>query len=236
MSVRVITPITALSVVYSPVVGLNAYDASADAVVDLRGMRDKVVVVKETGGSSGITYTILGSVDDGASYDLTVKSDTAISAGSLATFRTTDYYTHWTIRAKATSGGVYGTSTSDASPSTSILAGNIKVNLDGDGDQAVALDVHVTGAAIAADIQAKVRALTAVTAENQAAYAGFTAVYGTAYVLSSGTTGASSSVVVTDGASTDRAAELKIGVANGGTEVAGNADAVAVVKLASISI
>jgi len=118
---------------------------------------------------------------------------------------------------------VGGTSTSAASPATTTAGGNMRVNLNGDGLQTIAVAANVTGVAIAADIQAKVRALTAVTPANQAAYDSFTCTYTSSlYVCTSGSTGFSSSCVIRDGLTADVAAALKLGVTNLGTEVSGD--------------
>ena len=114
-----------------------------------------------------------------------------------------------------------GTSTSGSSPAVSVLGTDTLVlNLNGDGARTITLAANTTGAAIAADIQAKVRALAAVSPVKQLAYNGFTAVYNGSnlYVLTSGIFGAGSSVVVTAGTV---AASLKLGTGNGGTEAAG---------------
>lgn len=114
-----------------------------------------------------------------------------------------------------------GTSTSDIGPDTVTLGGTLDINIDSDGAQTITTSANLSGAAIAADIQAKVRALTANTPSNQSAIDNFTAAFtGGLYVLTSGSIGAGSSVVVTDGAGSE-AADLKLGVANGGTEVSG---------------
>lgn len=111
------------------------------------------------------------------------------------------------------------TSTSAASPATSTTSGDtLTLNLNGDGAKTIILATSATGAAVAADIQGKVRALTANTAINQSAYDSFTAVLtGGLYLLTSGTTPIGS-VVVTGGTA---AVALKLGVSNGGTEVEG---------------
>ena len=97
-----------------------------------------------------------------------------------------------------------GTSQSDAAPVTNLPADKRKllVNLDGDGDREITVPLSAaTGADIAAAIQAAVQGLTATTPAKQPAYTGFKCVFNdpaapNAYLLSSGTTGAGSSVVV----------------------------------------
>lgn len=118
-------------------------------------------------------------------------------------------------------GMTYGTSTSGASAGITTLATDTLIlNLDGDGAQTITFAANTTGAGVAADLQAKVRALAALKPVNALAYAGFTAVYtGGQYVLTSGVLGTGSSVVVTGGTA---AAGLKLGTGNGGTEVVGS--------------
>jgi phage tail sheath protein FI len=98
-----------------------------------------------------------------------------------------------------------GTSTSGATPSQSPPADKraISINLDGDGARDITIPGSAaTGADIANAIQTAVRALTANTASKQPAYDGFTCTFGTTYVLTSGSKGAGSSVVVTNSAAT----------------------------------
>lgn len=113
-----------------------------------------------------------------------------------------------------------GTSTSASSAGTSVFVNDtIILNVDGDGVKTILLAANTTGVAIAADIQAKVRALAATSPVKQLAYNGFTTVFtGGQYVLTSGIFGSGSTVVVSGGTT---AVNLKLGVSNGGTEAAG---------------
>src|ERR1051326_689882 len=107
--------------------------------------------------------------------------------------------------------GTNGTSRSGPTPSTNPPADQRKflINLDGDGAQEITIPATAaTGDDIAAEIQKAVRALTANTPANQPAFDGFTSSYDVSvaagnpsYKLFSGTTGAGSSVVVTNSAS-----------------------------------
>ena len=116
-----------------------------------------------------------------------------------------------------------GTSTSGAAPATTATSLSFKVNINGDGAQTILVDdggTH-TGAHIAAVIQSAIQALTANSAFNQSALTNATCTFTAGlYVVTSGTianTGFPSSVVITGaGAST-----LKLGLANGGVELAG---------------
>lgn len=111
------------------------------------------------------------------------------------------------------------TSVSASAPATSTTAGDtLSLNINSDGAQTIVLATSATGAAVAADIQAKVRSLTAATSSNQDAYDDFTAEYtGGLYVLTSGTTPLGT-VVVTGGTA---ATALKLGTANSGVETQG---------------
>jgi hypothetical protein len=103
-----------------------------------------------------------------------------------------------------------GTSRSGDTPSTNPPADKRKfmININADGSREITLPPEVaTGPDIAAAIQTAVRGLSANTPSNQPAYNGFTCVYDTsgvnpAYLLSSGTTGPTSSVVVTNSTAT----------------------------------
>lgn len=111
------------------------------------------------------------------------------------------------------------TSISAASPAIATTAGDtLTLNINSDGAQTIILATSATGAAVAADIQAKVNALTAATPSNQTAYDSFTATYtGGLYTLTSGTTPVGT-VTVTGGTA---AVPLKLGTANGGIETEG---------------
>jgi len=116
-----------------------------------------------------------------------------------------------------------GSSTSGVGAATSIAGGDMIINLNGDGGQPITLAANITGLAIAADIQAKVRALTAVTPSNQPAYDNFTATFDAItiqYILASGTSTIGSSLVITNALLNNMATPLKLGVANGGIELA----------------
>lgn len=128
-----------------------------------------------------------------------------------------------------------GTLRSGDTPSTDPAADRrrLTINLNGDGPQEVLIPGDAsTGPAIAAAIQTVVTGMTAKTAANQPAYAGFTASYQTPgggaapfYLLTSGTAGATSSVAVNEVMVLNGggAALLGLGVAHGGTETAGSA-------------
>lgn len=116
-----------------------------------------------------------------------------------------------------------GTSVSGASPSTDITGeadAKIKIAVNGGAAAEITLDKtgKNTGALIAAELQAKIRALGG-------AAAAVTVAYGSGvYTVTSGTKGTGSSIVITPAASGSLTEELKLGVAGGGTETAGTGD------------
>lgn len=143
----------------------------------------------------------------------------------------------------------YGESRSNRDVGTTLLATDrILVRVNGDVSHALTFssaDVAVTGTQVAANIQAKVRALTAGTGVGQAAYANFTATFDAStgsYVFTSGSPGETSEVVfeaaprtqttddAPDAVSTATAARLGLGVAQGGIERAG-AESIAITIL-----
>lgn len=123
---------------------------------------------------------------------------------------------------RSTSGATNGTSTSAAAPSTDISAAanpqRLTIALCGTAPVEVAMAPAGlnTGALIAAALQTAIRAAIPWAG-------GLTVTYGATYVISCpGSFGAQASVVVTAGSSNDCTAALKMGLANGGSEVNGN--------------
>lgn len=119
-----------------------------------------------------------------------------------------------------------GTSLSALDPDNTVTAGlTLSLNIDQDGAQVIALDANDDLNDIAADIQAKVRALTVIGFADQAALDDFTCRWDSALkklVLTSGTAYVQPpaysqipAVVVTGGSA---ATPLKLGVAQDGTE------------------
>lgn len=126
-----------------------------------------------------------------------------------------------------------GYSLSGSAPATvtSASANTLQVALSGEIAQSITIGSALTsGAAIAAAIQAAVRALTAASGPNQPDYDGFICIFteDEQYLLINGTASAGKTVVVTDGASNDLAASTKLGTGNGGTQGAALASAITV--------
>jgi hypothetical protein len=122
--------------------------------------------------------------------------------------------------------GTAGTSTGGNSAATTASALQVLVSINGDGPQVIYIDdagTH-TGAQIASKIQTAIRALTPFNSLNAVAYSSATCAFtSTHYLITSGAVGSGSSVVVTPFASNAGAANLKLGIANGGTEAVGTA-------------
>jgi uncharacterized phage protein gp47/JayE len=136
-----------------------------------------------------------------------------------------------------------GRSISGPAPGTTLTGGTndqLQVNLDGDGPRVLTLSNQTTAVAIAAALQAAVRALAAVNASHQSAYTLFRCDYGTttpgAYTLRSGTSGPTSSCVVTPGPAHDATGTLKLGLAAGGIERAGQASVAVPVRCDQIGV
>lgn len=122
--------------------------------------------------------------------------------------------------------GTAGTATSAASPSTNISAmgssAQFGISINGSAAQQITFNpsTGTTGALIASLIQTAIQA--SISAFPDYRNLAVTASYGTTYVVSSaGNAGGTPSVVITAGTSNDCTAALKLGVANGGTEVTG---------------
>jgi hypothetical protein len=89
------------------------------------------------------------------------------------------------------------TSTSGATPATAPVTGILALNINGDGQQTIMLNLADSGGTqVAADIQTKVRALVPFNSSNAKAYSAFTATFlNGVYLLTSGTTPVGSVVV-----------------------------------------
>ena len=92
--------ITSFSFVPAPISPLPAYGSTTDTIVDMRGMKEQGLLVKNTGAGS-LTYQINGSYDDGLTFDMPIQADTAVAPSAQNQFLGTSYYTHWQIRVKS---------------------------------------------------------------------------------------------------------------------------------------
>lgn len=105
----VLDPISSFAEKHAPITALAAYDNSTSWVIDLRGQNDKVVIVKNIGGSA-LTFNILGSIDGGTSedgaieYDETHLGDTVVAPAAQSVQRFADYYTYIKVQVKGVGG------------------------------------------------------------------------------------------------------------------------------------
>jgi hypothetical protein len=176
------------------------------------------------GATISDTRTWNDFVDDGAAVKKRLLKDAefqAAAAGSNEQTNIAGSSDPVTAGGHRDSSGTSGTSTSAGSPSTDISAAtnpqSLTVALNGLTPVAVSFNPSGknTGALIAAALQVAIRAAFAWAG-------GLTVTYGSTYVITSpGSCGLSASVVITAGTPNDCAAALKLGVANGGTEVSG---------------
>lgn len=124
--------------------------------------------------------------------------------------------------------GTQGVSTSDATPSVDISGSsnrNGRINVDGTGVTAFGLSSVTgldTGLEIAAALETAINTALAAAGLDARVWADYSS---SVYHVYSQSTGTSSSVVITDGASLDLMTELKLGTGNSGTEAAGTNDA-----------
>lgn len=124
--------------------------------------------------------------------------------------------------------GTQGASVSGAAASTDISAGTdttLRMSVDGGAVVSVVLTVAGmnTGALIAAELESKANAALLAATQDARVWVDFDAGTDT-YSVYSQTTGLTSSVVITDGLADNVADDLKLGVANGGSEAAGTDD------------
>jgi len=142
--------------------------------------------------------------------------DINVSGISSAPNATTSVEVDANLDSRESAIGTGQTVLSGASAASSTTAGDtLIINIDSDGAQTITLATSATGAAVAADIQAKVQALTAATSSNQGAYDSFTCTYNVgagSYKLVSGSNSSSSVAAVSGGTAQ---AALKLSTATG---------------------
>ena len=85
---------------WKDIVPLATYDATTDTVIQIIGLNQKAVMIKNTGGAA-LTYSIIASLDRGIEYDLTERADTVVNSAAQDIYRFTEYYTHIKIRLKS---------------------------------------------------------------------------------------------------------------------------------------
>lgn len=82
---------------------LANYDPTTTWNVDIRSYGSKVMLVKNS-GTAPLTFTVLGSIDDGAEYDITELADTTVAAGGQYLYKFDSHYTDVSIQIKGVGG------------------------------------------------------------------------------------------------------------------------------------
>ena len=112
MATRITDAVTSTSIVPVTFTTADAYAANKSVVLDIRGLKEKNVLIKNTGNTNALTWSILGSLDDGASFDIQVQADTSLAHSAQVLFSSSVYYTHYTIQVK---------SAGSSSPTTAVI-------------------------------------------------------------------------------------------------------------------
>jgi len=86
-----------------PITALAGYDATTSWSVDIKAQACKSILVKNT-GAAGLTWNIIGSLDNGEEFDYTVKADNAIAAGQQEFYSFTTHFTNIKIQVKGIGG------------------------------------------------------------------------------------------------------------------------------------
>lgn len=77
-----------------------------DEVKNVRHTAQKTIrVLNENANNNSIDYRILGSLDDGENYDVTIKSSSSVGAGSSEVTNISEAVSHIKVEVKATAGG-----------------------------------------------------------------------------------------------------------------------------------
>lgn len=207
---------------YSAIVGIGSTGSPDGGLVTVQGQDGSVpVATLERAGTKKIALVALVSgptpavVNASSAGPFNVGGTTftiSVNGGSNQTY---------SFPTRAALAGVSVSSTSTATANTTHT--KLKVSVDGGATKTITIASNLTsGSAIAAALQSAIRA-------NVPNGGSVVVDYGVTnpgqYTITSGTTGASSSVVITDAGNTSTAlaAVLGLGVLNGGTETLGSA-------------
>lgn len=79
--------------------------------IDAKTFKSKYI--RLAAASTDLTYKVLGSIDGGSNYDITITSSSALAANASTAFLITDYYTN--IKVQGAYGSTTGTSTGSLS-------------------------------------------------------------------------------------------------------------------------
>ena len=173
----------------------------------------------ETDGDYVFHWTFLQSFVSPAraNLDYILQFDTSSTFNLPTSFETTTEVADHIIASGYSRSGAYASINAPTLPNWTLI-----LNIDGDGAKTITIAGNTSGAAIASNVQAIVRALAANNTSLQSSYNNFTATYNSSvgeYTLTSGGTGLTSSVVVLGGTG---ASPLNLGLPHGGYQVTGN--------------
>lgn len=101
-------PISSFSQKFDPITALAAYNDSTSLILDIRGMNDKAIIVKNT-GAGALTFRILGSIDSRENggtleWDETQLGDTVVAPAAQSAQRFDTYYNYLKIQVKDVGG------------------------------------------------------------------------------------------------------------------------------------
>jgi hypothetical protein len=106
MGVLVMDPLSSFTQRFGPITPLAAYDPTTSITIDVRAQRDKVLLIKNTGGAA-LTFTILASIDspkeeDGYTpeFDIVHLGDTVVAPAGQSLQAFTNYYSMVQIQVK----------------------------------------------------------------------------------------------------------------------------------------
>lgn len=108
MGIRFTQPVMLLTT--ATTADVTTTNAFADAlIIDLQGIKEKSLQIKNTGGANGLSWQILGSLDGGANYDVAVKASANVAFGAVEFYNSSVYCTHWKVQVKDQVGGSHTT-------------------------------------------------------------------------------------------------------------------------------
>lgn len=92
-NVYVIDNFTTVWCRWGPITALAAYDVDTSIDIDVRSLKGKVLLIKNTGAAQ-MTYDILASIDDGVEFDIIHKGATTVAAAAQSLVEFENHYTN----------------------------------------------------------------------------------------------------------------------------------------------
>src|SRR5260370_1011965 len=177
--------------------------------------------------------TAATGIDIAAAIQAAVRGLSAINPAHQAAYAgfTCTFTTTYNLKSGTTGTGSSVAVTNGGSPVSLATPLSFMITANGDGPHLVTVGPQTGGGTlVAGDIQTQVRAISPNRSANKSAFSSFAVSYDASnapsaptLLLTSGTAGTSSSVVVTNAPAQNAAGTLKLGLSNGGTEVTGAA-------------